>query len=55
MSQWIRDRWWRVLKDDGTLWCETSDEEEARRSMRPGATKLQKLWRREQFEWRDEK
>jgi hypothetical protein len=28
-------RWWRVMRDD-RLWCETSDEHEARESLRPG-------------------
>ena len=34
------DRWWRVTGPAGaardTVWCETSDEAEARRSVRPG-------------------
>ena len=29
-------RWWRVIAPDGSLWCETSSEDEAREEMRPG-------------------
>jgi hypothetical protein len=36
-------RWWRVIAPDGSLWCETSDEEEARKAVRPG-DKLQRLF-----------
>ena len=43
-------RWWRVIAPDGSLWCETSDEEEAREAVRAGDT-LQRLWRLER--WRD--
>lgn len=38
---WEATRWWRVVDPDGKLWCETSDEKEARKCMRPGDT----LWR----------
>lgn len=50
-AEWEPFVWWRVLAADGSLWCETSDEREARESMRPGHT-LWKLWRREEMEWR---
>lgn len=33
MAPWVPGRWWRVLEEDGTLWCETSDETEARQSL----------------------
>lgn len=36
LGEWQPDGWWRVLGPDGELWCETSDEKEARDSMRPG-------------------
>jgi hypothetical protein len=45
-------RWWRVVAEDGSLWCETSDEEEARAAMRPG-DKLERLWTATINEWRD--
>lgn len=47
-------RWWRVIGPDGRLWCETSDEDEAREAMRPG-DQLQRLYRAEIHEWRDER
>lgn len=50
-AEWETDRWWRVLAPDGSLWCETSDESEARDAMRPG-DELQRLWTRRQSEWR---
>lgn len=36
-------RWWRVLDPKGEIWCETSNEREARDSMRAGDT-LYRLW-----------
>jgi len=41
MSKWTFDRWWRVVAKktpmqgvfSSGLWCETSDEEEAREAM----------------------
>ena len=36
-------RWWRVIAPDGSLWCETSSEDEARDSMRPG-DRLERWW-----------
>jgi len=44
-------RWWQVVAPDGTVWCETSDEREARSSMRPGDTLWQE-WRYERPGWR---
>lgn len=47
-------RWWRVLTAQGTLWAETSDEDEARAAMHPGAT-LHRLYATEpRQEWRNE-
>lgn len=50
-SEWEPSRWRRVVAPDGSLWCETSDEDEARRAMRPGDT-LQRLWVKNHSEWR---
>ena len=50
-DDWEAGRWWRVVAPDGSLWCETSDEQEARESLRPGDT-LFRLWRRSEQEWR---
>lgn len=36
-------RWWRVLGPEGELWCETSDEAEARGNVRPG-DRLERLY-----------
>ena len=36
-------RWWRVIAPDGSLWCETSSEDEAREEMRPG-DRLERWW-----------
>lgn len=64
-------RWWRVLDVDGSIWCETSDEDEARDELReshidnnddlvygeivPGR-KLQRLYiAPEENKWKDEK
>lgn len=47
-------RWWRVIAPDGSLWCETSDEQEARERKRKG-DKLQRLWQfaKVDREWMD--
>ena len=50
---WQPSRWWRVLDQSPEgIWCETSDEDEARAKMRPGDV-LQRLFRKEETEWRD--
>jgi hypothetical protein len=46
-------RWWRVLGPDDALWCETSEESEAREAMRPG-DRLQRIYQVTYREWRDE-
>jgi len=51
MTDWEPGRWWRVVAPDGSLWCETSDEDEARAAVRPG-DELQRQWRRLEQEWR---
>lgn len=53
IGEWVRGRWWRVVAPDGSLWCETSSEKEARENMRPDDT-LWKLWVQESREWRRE-
>lgn len=49
-------RWWRVLLADGSLWCETSDEEEARAAFTAAPGRLptiERQWyRSEEYEWR---
>lgn len=45
-------RWWRVIGPDGSLWAETSDEEDARGRARPG-DRIQRLWSQSIEEWRD--
>lgn len=51
-AAWEPTRWWQVLTPDGSLWCETSDEDEAREdALRPGHT-LRRLYRRMEQEWR---
>lgn len=44
--------WWRVRAPDGSLWCETSDETEARQAMRPG-DKLFRLYSQTFEQWRE--
>lgn len=51
-AEWQPGRWWRVTAPDGSLWCETSDEDEARAAVRPGDS-LTRLWQRPaQYDWR---
>jgi hypothetical protein len=42
--EWEYDGWWRATAPDGSIWCETSNEQEVREAMRPGDT----LWYHEQ-------
>jgi hypothetical protein len=48
-AEWEPGRWWRVLRN-GTVWCETSDEDEARASMSEGDT-LWRLYERHERRW----
>lgn len=50
-DDFVPGRWWRVMRE-GRLWCETSDEAEARRKMEPGDV-LQRLYTFYTDEWRD--
>lgn len=47
---WEESRWWHVIAPDGSVWCETSDESEARQRMRPG-DRLQRLYIRSYGKW----
>lgn len=51
-ERWESTRWWRAVRPDGTVVCETSDEADARRYARPG-DQIQQLWARMEQEWRD--
>lgn len=44
-------RWWRSLSADGTIWCESSDEQEVR-EMSPGFP-IQRLFIGHRREWRE--
>lgn len=50
---WEHGRWWRVLDADGGLWCETSDEDQAREALTEVAGGwLERQWRTvEQTRW----
>lgn len=52
-ATWEPGRWWRVLAADGSLWCETSAEDEARDSMRPG-DRLQRQYVTSASKWVDQ-
>lgn len=45
--------WWRVLTPAGEVWCETSDETEAREREKPGY-QLERKYVRVQAEWRSQ-
>jgi hypothetical protein len=47
-----RGRWWRVTEPDGSIWCETSSESEARASMKKRHT-LWNLHTARVEEWRE--
>ena len=55
---WQESGWWRVIYDGGEtgIWCETSDEDEARDHLKRvpnGTGKLQCQFVRVDREWRD--
>ncbi len=52
---WQPGRWWRAVLDDGTLWCETTDEEEVREAAAeaPRPVTVQRLVVRVQERWED--
>jgi len=43
--------WWRVVAPDGSLWCETSNVNEARRVLRID-DRLERLYVKTEEEWR---
>lgn len=47
---WEPTKWWRVIAPDGSVWCETSDEAEARSRMREEDT-LERLYQTIQQQW----
>jgi hypothetical protein len=51
-DEYIPGRWWKVTGPDGRLWCETSNEQEARDSMREG-DKLERLFVLHKDEYRE--
>lgn len=53
MTEYTPTKWWKVVAPNGKIWCETSSEEEARSSMRPGDT-LCRLFEKVEYqrEWR---
>ena len=51
-STWVPTGWWRVVAPDGSLWCETSSEREAREAVRVGDT-LQRQERVTAERWSD--
>lgn len=51
-NDFVPTKWWRAVDAEGRLWCESSIEEEVRRSMRPGDV-LQRAYKRTEYEWRD--
>lgn len=57
-DEWAVTRWWRVTYDDG-LWCETSDEDEARDALATapgGNVRLERLWETvPRRQWRSER
>lgn len=50
---WNATRWYRVLAPDGSLWCETSNREEALKSMREDDT-IERLFSRIEYRWSTE-
>ena len=53
---WSPTKWWRVVMMDGTVWAESSNEQEVRESATgcPGGGILQRLYERSHSEWRAE-
>jgi len=49
-QEWQPGRWWRVVAPEGDIWCETSDEDEAREALRRG-DRLERLYVRTDRKW----
>ena len=47
---WEPGHWWRVVASDGSIWAETSDEQEARERVREGDT-LMRWYLRTETKW----
>ena len=54
MDDFQETNWWQVLDQQGRLWCETSNEEEARKSMRSGDV-LYRLYEKKESRWEKQK
>lgn len=52
-AEYAPTKWWRVLLPDGSIWMETSDEDEVRRD-RPEGARVQRLYERCAHQWRDD-
>ncbi|WP_280411340.1 hypothetical protein [Nocardia asiatica] len=52
MSDWTPTKWFRIRQPDGSLWMETSDEEEARRMANETGRPLERHWQKVEEEWR---
>jgi len=57
MSDWQLGRWWRVVLSDGTIWCETSEEQEARGAVMsaPQSATLQRQLVKTEVRWENQK
>ena len=62
MGDWEPGRWWRVIYAQerpggwrANVWCETSNPAEARAALTkcPGGGVLQRIYEREEREWRN--
>lgn len=51
-GDWYETRWYRILQPDGSLWMETSDHTEAAIASERTGLPVQRLWKREEWEWR---
>lgn len=52
LNDMVPGRWFRVRKPDGSLWCETSDGEEARETSKETGWPLERLFVSQRSEWR---
>lgn len=52
LHDWAPTRWWRVVSPLGEVWCEASDEFEARSRARPG-DRVFRMCERTVREWRE--
>lgn len=52
LNEMVPGRWFRVMQPNGKLWCETSDEEEAREASKETGWPLERLFVSQRSEWR---